>query len=187
MSEVCRAEIFTASEPRIPVSEVIGDSHRINWFVADFETAWNCALDVEAWLKVRYAGNGTITQISGQASRIGVGYLHSAPGAFGLYYLDKIDHEGLKLTFRVQTDLGSLRASNGERTCTLQISQVPRASGLYQVQLSEDCCTKKWAKHHRQAHVLKQFEAISLALGTHFQKYTQRECDADAIIALPVE
>ena len=192
MSETTNSEVPNPGSSCNAISEVEGEWHNINWFVFDVDAAWDCALDIEAWLKVRYAGNGRVEHISGQEGQIGVGYLHNEPASgqspdISIYHLKDIDPEALRLTFRVQTDLASFRTPTAERTCTLHISRVPRASGLYQVQLSEDGCNKKWIKHHRQPRILNQYHGVAFALSGHFLRYANRNSRGGVVAALPIE
>ena len=57
-----RSDENDGDEKPVPILKVSGEWLYLNWFVADRDAAWNCALDVEAWLRVRHAGNGTINQ-----------------------------------------------------------------------------------------------------------------------------
>ena len=83
-------------ESPLQVFNVASDWDHLNWCVSDFTQAWSCALDIEGWLKVRHAGNGTIEHVSGENGQVGAGYVHThAPSRtrrFESYYLIDIDH-----------------------------------------------------------------------------------------------
>ena len=188
-----RLSIEGEGPARVPVFQVDNGWHQLSWQVQDCRNAWNCALDVEAWLKIRYAGNGTIEQISGEAGEVGVGYLHNCPvspekGAqFAIYHLIGIDHETMQLKFQVQTDLGPLRTKDGERECILQVHDAPLADGSFLVQLSESGYDRKAVrKNQMKPQVWRQNNATGLALRAHFGRYVQRSEITGLATALPV-
>ena len=174
-----------------PASQVVNDWHFLNWLVKDVDNAWACALDIEAWLTVRHAGEGQVKLVSGIPGEIGAGYLHTnlslreAVPSFKLYHVIDINRDELKIQMKVQTDLASWRLSEGGAEFQLSIDPSLRSDGFFVTTLSESCDGKKFVKHHKQPHFRKHYQGLSLALCAHFDRYRTRDLAILPATALP--
>ena len=173
------------SMQRLPVYEAKGEWKTLNWFVEDCASAWSCALDIDAWLRIRYAGNGCVEQVSGETGEIGVGFLHNhadgggSDGRFELYYLTEIDDANMQLTFEVQTDVSAFRTHCPKKTCILRIDDTPRPSRTFHVSLRENGHSSAGYKRTGGPFLRtldkNRNDAAGMALKQHFRRYTQRD------------
>ena len=107
----------SGAEPQPVVVE--GNFRHLQFLVQDAGKAWDCAMDIESWIRVMSAGAGTLTRVSGNPGTLGVSYMRSQTiisgglytmvhqtHTFEKYTLVVIDKTNQKLTFNVETQAG---------------------------------------------------------------------------------
>ena len=134
------------------------------WVVDDLATAWNCALDVESWLSIKFASDGIVKLVSGEPGQIGSAYLHSrtvAPTSFAIYHVEEIDPAKYTIKLSKNRDL--------QEGLTLRINPTPSVFGTYEAYLN---CKLSISDLSRGAQIgTGYFEAVTSLLEVHFKKY----------------
>ena len=146
---------------------------------ADAERAWNCALDVEAWLKVMTAGDGKIKHVSGAKGKPGMTLIHSKMPQFHMshrlgawfekYTIIRVEENQRLIFVAIETDRDVVMRKEGRKDLIVQVAKRPNKRGSYLV------CIKfrMNAKPYLEERIL-QYHPAAEVLEMHFQYYSPK-------------
>ena len=147
--------------------------------VSDWERAWNCALDVEAWLKVMTAGDGKIKHVSGIKGKPGMTLIHDKMPQFQFphrinarfekYTIVSVEEAQRLISLAVDTDRDIAMRREGIKELIVQVAMEPDEDGTYLV-----CIKFRMNEGPDTDERTMQYQKAPKVLGTHFEYYSPK-------------